>query len=68
MSHDTIRTNRMVSTSSTGVVRIRKMLGKCAIMPESQLFPARDGSWLMVDWIDLGEGEWFWYVCEGVLE
>jgi hypothetical protein len=41
--------------------------GLSAVFSTSQLFPARDGTWLMVDWIELESGHTNWYVTEGVM-
>lgn len=38
--------------------------GKSEIFPLSQLFPARDGTWLMVDWMKYLDK---WYVTEGAM-
>lgn len=37
--------------------------GVSDIFPDSQFFPAKDGTWLMVDWMSHSNE---WYVTEGV--
>lgn len=37
--------------------------GESAVFPDAQFFPAKDGTWLMVDWISEAHE---WYVTEGV--
>jgi hypothetical protein len=38
--------------------------GESLIFPFSQFFPARDGTWLMVDWMSHFDE---WYVTEGTM-
>jgi len=39
--------------------------GGSYVFRDSQFFPAKDGTWLMVDWIELESGRANWYVTEG---
>lgn len=54
----TANRNGEIQTSAWGVTESN-------IFPSSQFFPAKDGTWLMVDWMTTGV--WYWYVTEGVM-
>lgn len=55
-----------VTSVSNGEYQTSETSGESPVFKDSQLFPAKDGSWLMVDWASIGD-VWFWYVTEGVL-
>jgi hypothetical protein len=52
-----------ITSKVDGRYQVGDTLGESSIFLDSQFLPARDGSWLMVDWIpDRGN----WYVTEGI--
>lgn len=52
--------------SDTPYVRHAKTGGRSMVFVNSQMFPARDGLWLIVDWLQFKDGTWSWYVTECV--
>lgn len=54
-----------ITSEVSGEYRTGETEGKSRIFPESQFFPAKDGTWLMVDWVAIASGS-YWYVTEGV--
>lgn len=46
-----------------GVYAADETDGRSLIFGDAQFFLAKDGTWLMVDWIDTTQ---LWYVTEGV--
>ena len=45
-------------------VRRAESTGSNSVFGDSQFIHAKDGSWLMVDWIEWASGQWSWYVIE----
>lgn len=67
MEADTFKGTHITSNHSDGRIHRAKLaLGALTIFSTAQFFPARDGSWLMVDWIRMSGGLWSWYVAEGI--
>lgn len=61
----TVATSYTVAVYSErdGVDR-RRTNGRSELFDESQFVPARDGSWIMLDWIEWADGAWTWYATE----
>lgn len=63
MSEQTMKSTVTVSCGPRGMGSNANTVGVAVIFSDSQFFPAKDGTWLMVDWMGLTET---WFVSEGV--
>lgn len=54
--------SKMIVSNYDGHIETEGTTGTSTVFSESQMFPALDGTWLMVDWFTYEDGQFSWYV------